>query len=443
MNIISNSFHRIIKPGLFYIILAFVQVAGAQGLDTLTLEFCYKRAEEVYPLRKDRALIKQSGEIRVESLKKGYLPQLELSGDMKYLSEVINMNKILPLPGYDIPSPPNDNYGIILALNQIIYDGGMIRSKKELEMITSQVEDKSLDVELYKIKESINKLYFSILFLQVNDSLFYLSANELDVKLKQAEAAVSNGAMLSSDKDVLKAEKIILDQQVLENKHNQRAVLAALEVYLDTVMGPEVVLIPPAVELTFEEQVNRPEFALFDAQQHKLELSKELSLVNRRPVIMGYGQAGYGQPGLNPVNDGFAPFYIVGLKMKWNFLHWNNTKREQEILTIQQVKIENQRETFNKNLNIGLVKAREGVLKMQEVLQKDDEIIELRRSIMLSSASKLDNGIIQPSDYIRDFNKYLLSQVKQNLHQLLLLQAKFDYLTLKGNTIGDESHILK
>ncbi len=438
MDTINFYFHRIVRPGLFLVILAFMQVAGAQGLDTLNLEFCYKRAEEVYPLRKDRALIKQSGEIRVESLKKGYLPQLELSGDMKYLSTVINMNEIIPFPGYEIPSPPNDNYGISLALNQIIYDGGMIRSKQNLEIIASQVEDKSLDVELYKIKESINVLYFSILFLQVNDSLFYLSAKELDVKLKQAEAAVSNGAMLSSDKDVLKAEKINLDQQVLKNKHNQLAVIAALEVYLDTVLSPEVALITPVIDLTFEEQVNRPEYALFDAQQQKLELSKELSLVRRRPIIMGYGEAGYAQPGLNPVNDGFAPFYIVGLRMKWNFLHWNNTKREKDILTIQQVRIENQRETFNKNLNMGLVKAKEGVLKMQEVLQKDDEIIELRKRIMLSSASKLDNGIIQPSDYIRDFNKYLLSQVEQNLHQLLLLQAKFDYLTLKGNTIGNE-----
>ncbi|MCD6597521.1 MAG: TolC family protein [Bacteroidales bacterium] len=438
MDIMSFRFHRIVKPGLFLIILTFVQVVGAQGLDTLNLEFCYKRAEEVYPLRKDRALIKQSVEIRVESLKKGYLPQLELSGDMKYLSEVINMNKILPLPGYEIPSPPNDNYRISLALNQILYDGGMIRSKQNLEIIASQVDDKSLDVELYKIKEIINTLYFSILFLQVNDSLFYLSAKELDVKLKQAEAAVSNGAMLSSDKDVLKVEKINLDQQVLENKHNQLAVIAALEIYLDTVLSPEVALITPVVDLTFEGPVNRPEYAMFDAQKQKLELSKHLSMVRRRPVIMGYGEAGYGQPGLNPVNDGFAPFYIVGLKMKWNFLHWNNTKRENEILTIQQVKIENQRETFNKNLNMGLVKAKEGVLKMQEVLQKDDEIIELRKRIMLSSASKLDNGIIQPSDYIRDFNKYLLSQVEQNLHQLLLLQAKFDYLTLKGNTIGNK-----
>jgi outer membrane protein TolC len=389
---------------------------------------------EVYPLKKNRELIKKSADLRVESLKRGYLPQLELSGDMKYLSKVINMNEILPIPDYNIPTPPNDQYGINLALNQIIYDGGLIRSRKELEMYTSRVDDKSLDVELYKLKESINKLYFSILFLQVNDSLFDLSAKELDVKLQQSEAAVENGVMLSSDRDVLKAEKIRLEQQILENRHNKRSVLASLEVLLDTSLSADVNLLPPVAKLDFEETINRPEYALFEAQQQKLEAGKQLTQVNRRPVIMGYGQAGYGQPGLNPVNDGFAPFYIVGLKMKWNIWDWNNTKREKEILSIQQAKIENQRETFDKNLSMGLVKAKEEVLKLQDVLQKDDQIIDLRKSIIVSSAAKLDNGVIQSADYIRDFNQYLAARVKQNLHQLQLMQAKFDYLTLKGNT---------
>ncbi len=440
MNNLNWGIQNPVKVFLLFIIagIIYLQPLKAQGLDTLRIGFCYQRAEEVYPLQKNRELIKESTDLRTENLKKGYLPQLEVSGDAKYLSEVINMNGIIPIPGYEIPSPPQDQYGITLALNQIIYDGGMIKSRKELEMYASMVDDKSLDVELYKLKESINKLYFSILFLQVNDSLFGLSAKELDVKLQQAEAAVLNGAMLSSDRDVLKAEKIRLEQQIIENKHNKNAVLATLEVYLDTTLSAEVTLVSPKVNLDFEENINRPEYALFEAQQQKLEASKLLTQVNRRPVIMGYGQAGYGQPGLNPVNDGFAPFYIVGLKMKWNFWDWNNSKREKEILTIQQTKIKNQRETFDKNLNMGLVKAREEIMKIQDILQKDDEIITLRKSIIVSSASKLDNGVIQSSDYIRDFNKYLAARVQQNLHQLKLMQAKFDYLTLKGNTIENE-----
>jgi outer membrane protein TolC len=435
MDNLNRSIHRLIKTVfLFLFIVLLMQSALSQGLDTLSIGYCYHRVEEVYPLKKNRELIKESADLRVESLKKGYLPQLELSGDMKYLSEVINMNNIIPIPGYDIPTPPHDQYGINLALNQIIYDGGMIRSRKELEMYSSRVDDKSLDVELYKLKESINKLYFSILFLQVNDSLFDLSAKELNVKLQQSEAAVQNGVMLSSDRDVLKAEQIRLEQQILENRHNKRSVLASLEVLLDTSLSADVSLLPPVVKLDFEKTINRPEYALFEAQQQKLEAGKQLTQVNRRPVIMGYGQAGYGQPGLNPVNDGFAPFYIVGLKMKWNIWDWNNTKREKEILSIQQAKIENQRETFDKNLSMGLVKAREEVLKLQDVLQKDDQIIGLRKSIIVSSAAKLDNGVIQSADYIRDFNQYLAARVKQNLHQLQLMQAKFNYLTLKGNT---------
>ena len=150
---------------------------------------------------------------------------------------------------------------------------------------------------------------------------------------------------------------------------------------------------------------------------------------------------GYGQPGLNPVNDGFDPYYIIGVRMQWNFWDWNNTKREKRIISLQQFRIENQKETFDHNLNVGLEKAKEEVLKLYDVLEKDEEIIDLRRNIMKTSTSKLDNGVIQSADYIRDFNKYLISLVTKNLHKLQLLrllQAKFGYLTLKGNPIGDE-----
>ena len=103
----------------------------------------------------------------------------------------------------------------------------------------------------------INKLYFSILFLQVNDSLFRLSSKELNEKLTQASSAVTYGAMLSSDLDVLKAESLRLEQQIMENQHNIRAIISSMEVLLDTVINPEVVLIEPVIVLDFESAINR------------------------------------------------------------------------------------------------------------------------------------------------------------------------------------------
>ena len=434
----NKTMDKIQKIGYSLIFLFFTISLNGQGLDTLSLEFCYSQAIKSYPLLKNRELIKESGELRVQNLQKAYLPRLDLSGDAKYLSEVINLNNVLPLPGYEIPSPPNDQYAIVLGLNQIIYDGGAIRWKKEVERITAKVEDQSLTVDLYQIKDRINKLYFSILFLQANDSLFRLSNKEMQEKLDQAAGAVKYGAMLSSELDVLKAENIRLEQQIMENEHNIRAMIAALEVLMDTTIDASAVLLHPHIELSFENPVERPEHLLFFFQQQKLEYNKQLISSARRPTIFGFAQGGYGQPGLNPVNDGFAPYYILGVKLNWNFWDWNNAKREKKILSLQQARVEHQKETFDHNLNVGLKKVREDVVKMGEVLQKDQEIIELRKNIIKTSTSKLENGVIQSADYVRDFNNYLVSLVMHNLHRLQLLQAKFDYLTLKGNSIGDE-----
>lgn len=413
-------------------------IISAQESQILNIETCYERSIQAYPVYKNKSLITEEGELRAQNHKSAYLPSMYFQAEAKYLSEVINLNSVLPIPGFDIPSPPNEQFNFTINLNQLIYDGGMIKKSIEMERNKSQMDEQSLMVDLYQIRERVNTIYFSILFLQQNDSLFKLSLQELDERLQFAESAVKNGALLQSDLDNIMAEMIGLEQNTLENSHNISQGIKVLEILIDSSLNTDVKLERPNITLDIEAPVSRPELALFQFQENNLDLNKQLISANRKPMISGFGQLGYGQPGLNPVNDSFDTYYIVGLRLTWNIWDWNKTGREKEILQLNQQKIIHQRETFEHNINLELKKEKEEILKFEELILKDHELIHLRNNILKTSSSKLDNGVIQSADYVRDFNQFLAAMIKLNIHELMLLKSKFNYLTAQGNTLGDQ-----
>ena len=428
-------------PRLVTVIISWLFISliiSAQESQILNIETCYKRAIQAYPVYKNKPLITEEGELRAQNQKSAYLPSMYFQAEAKYLSEVINLNSVLPIPGFDIPSPPNEQFNFSINLNQLIYDGGMIKKGVELERNKSRLDEQSLIVDLYQIRERVNTIYFSILFLQQNDSLFKLSLQELEERLQLAESAVKNGILLQSDLDNMMAEMIGLEQNILENSYNISQGIKVMEILIDSTLTTEVKFERPSILLDIEAPVSRPELALFQFQENNLDLNKQLISASRRPMLSGFGQLGYGQPGLNPVNDSFDTYYILGIRLTWNIWDWNKAGREKEILQLNQQKIIHQRETFEHNLSMELQKEKEEILKFEELIQKDHELIYFRKNILNTSSSKLDNGVIQSADYVRDFNKYLAAMVKLNIHELMLIKSKFNYLTTQGNTMGNQ-----
>jgi len=225
----------------------------------------------------------------------------------------------------------------------------------------------------------------------------------------------------------------------MKNRHLIRNGLQILEILIDSTLPEQVVLQRPRLEVDPGATINRPEIELFQYQKHQLTLHQQLVSSARWPRLSGFGQVGYGQPGLNPVNTGFDPYYIVGLRLSWNFWDWNQARREREIMELGKVKIDNRLDEFHKNISMELVQEAGNIQKFQEMMEKDVELINLRKNILTTTTSQLDQGTIQAADYIRELNQYLSAQIKQNIHGLFLIQAKFNYITIKGNTLDHDT----
>lgn len=53
-----------------------------------------------------------------------------------------------------------DQYQATLQLDQVIWDGGNIRARKEVTRATSEVDKQKLEVDMYAINERVTQLFW-------------------------------------------------------------------------------------------------------------------------------------------------------------------------------------------------------------------------------------------------------------------------------------------
>jgi len=426
--------------------LLFFGTVYGQLPDTLTLEICHELAISSYPSADRTALLSAASEIQQKKLNANYLPQVNINGQASYQSDVTKVDVIIPPfyipPPVDVqvtptplhtPVPPNDQYRITMDVYQVIYDGGTIGKQKKVDMAGYEIEKQKVEIELNKLKESINSVFFSIILMQENEKLLSILMDELNNKLKEVNAAVEHGVALSADRDVLKAEIIRVEQQLDETEIQKASFIKILGELMSESLPEVVILSLPRNEIaSLAYDPARPELQIYDMQRSMLEDSKGLISSTWRPRFSGFGQLGYGNPGLNMLEDKWSPFYIVGARMNWQIWNWNQNKKEKQILGLRQDIVDRERETFDKNLNVALEQHLASIKKYEILIIKDREVIELRMNISKTASSQLDNGVITSSDYVSRLNEEAQSKLNLEVHKIRLSQARVDYLTTLG-----------
>jgi outer membrane protein TolC len=178
---------------------------------------------------------------------------------------------------------------------------------------------------------------------------------------------------------------------------------------------------------------NRPEIRLMNMQIENLELQKGMIGSSRNPRINAFGNVGGGYPGYNIFKDEVAPMALIGIKLQWNILSYGTVKNEKQILSINQNITINEQNRARIQFVTELKIQQQEVLKMQDLLASDDQMITLRTEITKIKASELDNGTITSTDYITELNLEEEAKLNQKIHELKLILAKLNYLTIQGN----------
>ena len=419
------------KQVLLVIINYSLLIINSQAQESLTLQQAYDLAQKNYPLIRQRELISKTRELTVANLGTGFLPQLNLSAQATYQSEVTSVK--VPVQGINIESPSKDQYKVLADLSQLVYDGGLIKQQKNIQDLTEQVELKKVEVELYKLKDRINQLFLGTLYLDEQLRQVELIRSDLNNGIKRVEAQVNNGTAFRSNLNVLQAELLKTDQRAIELKASRKGYIDVISLFIDQPLSENVKLERPTVEApVLANEIQRPELILYSTQEKLLGGQYKLIDSRNKPKASLFWQGGYGRPGLNFLSNSFDFYYTTGVRLNWNFGGLYTQKKEKKVVGLNQKIVEIQKETFLLNTNTDLKRQQSEVDKLQKLVATDKDIIDLRIKVKDAAKAQLENGVITANDYLREVNAE--DQARQNLitHQIQLLQAKINYQTISG-----------
>ena len=402
---------------LKYIFLFFIGLINAQEI--ITLEQCYQWSRENYPLIKKQELIKKAEQYTTENALKGWLPQVNITAQATYQNDVTQFP--LKLPNMNVEPLSKDQYKVFADVSQTIYDGGNIRNQKNLAKIQSEVQTIQTEVELDKLKERINQLYFGI--LQTNKQWTQLQFTKLDIKegIKKAEAQLKNGVIFRSNLDVLKAELVKIEQKEIELQAIKQNFVQMLSYFIKKNIDENTQLETPE-KILLTKNNNRSELKLFDAQKQLLETQRKIINTKNTPKLGAFFQGGYGKPGFNMLKNEFDLFYIGGIRLNIPISGFYTQKNDLALLENQSQDIEIQRENFLFNQNFIEIQQRNDLEKIQNLIDKDIELIELRKNIKTASLAQLENGVINTNDYLREVTaeeQAILTKITHEIQYLL------------------------
>ncbi|TAJ13189.1 TolC family protein [Marinilabiliaceae bacterium JC017] len=416
--------YKVILP----LILLFVTGMAGRGQER-SLDECLQLAREHYPLTEGLHVMQSSTDLKLKNLRTAWYPQMDLGGQISWQNDVPHLDS--PSPGFEVPQAPKDQYKAYVDVRQIIYDGGITRSKRELEAVAGETDQLNLEVEIYGIRSRVIDTYYLLLLLDEQEKQTNLSIENLTHRLKEVNVRVENGVMLESEADVFRVEILKLKQQLIGI---EEARLGGQEIMAEFTGAPLAGVVKPEmlVVLLNDSLIQRPEISLFRSQLNQLEAARKVSGKTRMPNLSGFGQVGYGNPGFNMLLDSFEPFYMVGVRLNWRICDWNKTSREKKIYDHQKQLVNQREDAFSQNVRMASSNLEARVRKLDKIVASDEEIVTLRKRITKASVSKLENGVITASDYISDLNQQYLAALSMEIHKLELSKAYAEYKNLLG-----------
>jgi len=405
--------------------------ATAQKQSSLSLAQACEMARQNYPLVKQRDLVSQTAGINIENLQKGFMPQLNISGQASYQSDVTSVS--IPIPGVRFNSPSKDQYKLLADISQVVYDGGAIKNQKNIQRLNETTELQKIEVELYKLKERVTQLFLGVIYLNAQLKQADLVKTDLNTGISKTEALVNNGVAFRSSLNVLKAELLKADQRVIELESSRNSLLDVLGLFIGREITAETKFEKPeAYSPSGTEQIVRPELNLYQSLQKLLGGQYQLIKAKNAPKLGLFVQGGYGRPGLNFLENDFAFFYTAGVRFNWAFGGLYTKKKDRQLIDIGIRSVDIQKETFLLNIKTVLRQQLDEANKYASLIEKDKAIISLREKVKEAAKAQLENGVITANDYLREVNAE--DQARQSFitHQVQELQSQVNYLTTTG-----------
>lgn len=396
-----------------------------------TLEECQQAAERNYPLIRQYGLIEKTTELTVANIQRGWLPQVSASAQATLQSDVTafpdQMLKMYQQMGIDMQGLRKDQYRVGIDIQQTVFDGGAIRSQKEIARERGKVQAAQNEVNLYNVRKRVNEMYFALLLIDEQMKLNKDLQELLAQNEKKLASMVKNGTAAESDYQNVKAERLNVMQQ-MTGLLSQRSALVRM---LSAFCGIEVKeVVKPAAETSLLSSGLRSELKAINAQLRLADAQEKALDAALMPKFGVFAQGFYGYPGYNMFEDMMSRRWslngMIGARLTWSIGALYTRKNDKAKIQLQRETAENNRDVFLFNNNMEQIQQNENIERYRKLMADDEEIILLRSSIRKAAESKLSHGIIDVNDLLKEITNENAAKLQQRVHEIEMLKEIYD-----------------
>ena len=403
-----------------------------------TLEECQRAAEGNYPLIRQYGLIEKTTSLNVANIQKGWLPQVSASAQASLQSDVSafpdEFQKLYQQMGITMEGLERDQFRVGIDVQQTVYDGGNIKSRKEIARRQGELQSRQNEVTMYNVRRRVNEMYFSLLLIDEQIQLNADLQTVLEGNEKKLAAMLKGGTASESDWQNVKAERLNVVQQMTGLKSQRTALVRMLSTFCAMEVNR---LVKPEIPENTGSTVNlRPELKTIDAQLRLADAKEKALDATLMPRLGVFAQGYYGYPGYNMFED------MTGRKLSWNGiigarLTWNigalySRKNDKAKLQAERETAEANRERFLLDNKMEQIQQNENISRYRQLMTDDEEIISLRSSIRKAAESKLAHGIIDVNDLVREINSENKARVEQCIHEIEMLKEIYNLKITTG-----------
>lgn len=404
--------------------------ASSIGLNAeVTIEQCVEKAMYNYPLLKKYDLISAFKEIELSDINKSWLPRINVYGQISGQNIVPSfpeaLSDVLQNMGQDMRGLGKIQYKVGVDLSQNIWDGGSSKVKREMNESQESLQQAGLNVEMYKVRERVENLYFAILLTDEQIARSRITYKLLGENLEKLKSMFSNGTAMKSDIDMVEAQALTVNQTILQAESVSAGYRKALELLIGESLENEKLAMPSGAIPTDIES-NRPELLLFENRLKHNEISNRLANTSLMPRVGLFAQSYYGYPGFNyfqsMMNRDLSFNIIAEIKVSWNIDSYYIRKNTSRRTALNAADIVADREVFLFNSRIQSSSLLENIKGIKDMMKDDGRIIELRTNVRKAAESQLANGVIDIVALLTKISDENAAILTAKYHEILLLQ---------------------
>ncbi|MGL4411990.1 MAG: TolC family protein [Bacteroidales bacterium] len=387
----------------------------------ITLEECQESALNISPAARQKLLVDERVKEELSAKKVGLTPQLQFNAQASYQSDVTRIP--IEIPNVEVLS--KDQYRASVDFTQVIWDGGINRSQRELLSSKGEVDKQQAVVSIYRLKENIEQIYLSIILVEKQREALRVQMNTLQSRSKMVESMVSNGVSLPSELSKIEVEKLRIEQSIDDCSSSRIALIQSLTRLTAIEIDDSSKFALPNIEYTPMGRIEsrRPEIKLYDLHRESIDRSIAVIKGEFMPKLSLFASGGYGLPGFNMLNSNFDWFYIGGVKLTVPITGWIIGGKEKRGLQYDRQIISEQREEYLMNLNAEIDRQYVEVDRFMRLISSSKEILDIRSKIERESFAQLEQGVITTSDYLVEFNNELVARLDLERNSIELIRS--------------------